>query len=434
MTTIPATDERAARAGMSRTLTLLFAVAGGAAVGNLYWAQPLLADIARSLHVSAGAAGLLVTLTQIGYAVGIFLIVPLGDTLNRRRLIPMVMVASAVALLASALAPSYAVLLVTLAAVGVTAVTGQLLVPLASDLACEEERGRVVGLIASGILIGILASRTISGLVADAFGWRSIYFAAAALTFALACVLARLLPAIPARPRVAYAALLRSVFSTVRKHRPVQLTLVIGPIVFAVFMMFWTALTFLLSAPPFSYSVRDIGFVGLAELAGAIAAQRAGRIHDRGWSVPATGAALLLVLVAIVLAAVGKHSLVVLLLAIVLFDIAIQGINILNQTRIFAVDPAARSRLNTAFVVSNFIGGAIGSTLAGILWQHGGWSPVMLAAVVLILVALGVWLAGRSGLRTGTAHRNQTTPTPTADRPTVNRAPLARPYRGDACV
>lgn len=429
MTTVPATDARAARAGMSRALTLLFAIAGGAAVGNLYWAQPLLADIARSLHVSAAAAGLLVTFTQIGYAVGVFLLVPLGDTLNRRRLIPAVMVASAVALLASALAPLYAVLLVTLAAVGVTAVTGQLLVPLASDLAREEERGRVVGLIASGILIGILASRTISGLVADALGWRAIYYTAAAVTFVLGCVLARLLPVVPARPRVAYATLLRSVFSTVRVHRPVQLTLVIGPIVFAVFMMFWTALTFLLSASPFSYSVRAIGLVGLAGLAGAIAAQRAGRLHDRGWSVPATGAALLLALVALLIADAGKHSLIVLLVAIVLLDIAIQTINILNQTRIFAVDPAARSRLNTAFVVSNFIGGSIGSTLAGILWQHGGWSSVTLAAALLIVVALGVWLAGRSALQTVTRDRNQKTPRPAADRAPVNRASLAQLFR-----
>jgi len=317
---------------MSRTLTLLFAIAGGAAVGNLYWAQPLLDDIARALDVSTGAAGLLVTLTQAGYAVGVFLLVPLGDTLDRRRLIPAIMAASAVALTASALAPSFAVLLVALAAVGLTTVIGQLLTPLAGDLASDDQRGRVVGIVGSGLLIGILASRTISGLVANAFGWRAIYVAAAVVTFALACVLARALPAIPARPRLAYGSLLRSVFSTVRAHRSVQVTLALSSTVFCVFTMFWTALTFLLSAKPFSYSVQDIGLVGLAGLAGALAAQRAGRLHDRGWSAPATGAGLLLAVISLVIADAGKHSIIVFLVAVVLFDVAIQAVNILNQT------------------------------------------------------------------------------------------------------
>jgi predicted MFS family arabinose efflux permease len=386
---------RHAGSGMSRALTLLFAVAGGAAVGNLYWAQPLLSDIAHSLSVSTAAAGLLVTLTQAGYALGVLLVVPLGDMLNRRRLIPGIVAASGVALAASALAPSYGVLLVTLAAVGMTTVTGQLLAPLAGDLASDEERGRVVGIVASGILIGILASRTISGLVADAFGWRAIYGAAAVVTFALAAVLARTLPLLPPRARVPYRSLLASVFTTVRAHRTVQITIVINAIVFCVFTMFWTALTFLLSAEPYSYSVSEIGLVGLAGLAGALAAQRAGRLHDRGLSVPATGGALLLVVASLITADAGVHSIVVLLIAIVMLDIGIQAINILDQTRLFAVDPTSRSRLNTAFVVCNFIGGAIGSTLAGILWQHGQWSAVLIAAIVLIAVASLVWLTQR---------------------------------------
>jgi predicted MFS family arabinose efflux permease len=385
---------------MSQSLTLLFAVAGGVAVGNLYWAQPLLAEIGASLQVSTSAAGLLVTLTQVGYAVGVFLLVPLGDTVDRRRLVPAIMTASAVALAASAVAPSFAVLLVALAAVGFTTVIGQMLTPLAGDLASDEQRGRVVGIVASGLLIGILSSRTISGIVADAFGWRAIYWAAAALTLLLAAVLAMALPLIPPRPRVAYGTLLRSVFSTVRTHRSVQVTLVISSTVFCVFTMFWTALTFLLGGAPFSYSARGIGLVGLVGLAGAIAAQRAGRLHDRGWSVPATGAGLVLAVVSLLIAMAAQHSIVVLLVAVLLLDIAIQGVNILNQTRLFAVDPMARSRLNTAFVATNFIGGAIGSTLAGVLWQHGEWTAVTVAGVALITAALVVWLTQRPALAT----------------------------------
>jgi predicted MFS family arabinose efflux permease len=392
---------RTAAAGMSRGLTLLFAVAAGVAVGNLYWAQPLLEYIARSLGVSTGTAGLLVTVTQVGYAIGILLVVPLGDTVDRRRLIPAIMGCSVLALAASALAPNFAVLLLTLAAVGMTTVTGQLLIPLAGDLAQDEQRGHVVGTIASGLLTGILVSRIVSGLLADAFGWRAIYAVAAAVTTVLAILLARSLPAVAPRAKVPYGVLLRSVFAAVRQHRSVRVTMVIGALGFCVFTMFWTGLTFLLSAPPYSYSTSRIGLVGLVGLAGALGARRAGRLHDRGWSVPATGAGLALALASLLLAALGSGSILLVLVAVLLLDVAIQGVNVLNQTRLFAIDPAARSRLNTAFVTGNFIGGAIGSSMAGVLWHLHGWLGVSLGAATLSACALLVWFFQRKrGLAT----------------------------------
>src|SRR3954449_9408602 len=201
---------------MTRGLTILFAVAGGAAVGNLYWAQPLLDVIARDLHASPAAAGWLVTATQIGYAAGILLIVPLGDILDRHRLIPMMMLASAVALLVCAVAPSFPVLLLALAAVGVTAVSGQILTPLAGDLADDENRGRVVGTVVSGILIGILLSRTISGLVAGVAGWRVIYVLAALSPIVFAALLHRAIPPLAPKTRMPYAALIGSVGAMLR--------------------------------------------------------------------------------------------------------------------------------------------------------------------------------------------------------------------------
>lgn len=384
-----------ARAGMTPARTLLFAVAGGAAVGNLYWAQPLLDDIASSLGTSAAVAGLLVTLTQVGYALGILLVVPLGDVLDRRRLIPGVLVASAVALLFAAVAPSFAVLLVALALVGLTTVAGQLLIPLAGDLADPSSRGRVVGTIASGVLTGILVSRTVSGLVADAFGWRAIYVVAAVAALLFAVLLRRAIPELDRRDRVRYPTLIASVFRAVAAHRAVRVTLVISSAMFAVFTMFWTALTFLLSAEPFGYSTSAIGLVGLAGLAGAVAAQRVGRLHDRGVSVPVTGAAIAVVLVSLVVAGVGARSIVVVLVAVVLLDVGVQATNVLNQTRLFAIDPAARSRLNTAFVTANFIGGAIGSALASVLWNAGGWTAVTVGGAVLVGFALTVWAVHR---------------------------------------
>jgi predicted MFS family arabinose efflux permease len=384
--------------GMTRLLTLLFAVAGGVAVGNLYWVQPLLVEVAAAMHISAAAAGYLMTATQVGYAVGVLLLIPLGDTLDRKRLVPAVMGLSALALLWAAIAPTFGALLASLAAVGVTTVSGQILVPYAGDLARDEERGRVIGSIASGVLIGILLSRTISGFVAAAFGWRAIYFGAAAVTVILAGVLAVKLPTDRAKNRIGYAALLTSVAGAVRQHRAAKVTLLIGACAFSVFTMFWTAVTFLLSGAPFNYSVAQIGLVGLVGLAGALAARRAGRIHDRGLSVPASGAFLGLTLLSIGISVAGGHTILLLLSAVLLIDIAIQAVNVLNQTRLFSIDPASRSRLNTAFVFCNFVGGAVGSGLAGLLWQAGAWPLVMSGAAVITLIALTAWFFGRATL------------------------------------
>jgi predicted MFS family arabinose efflux permease len=382
---------------MTRGLTLLFAVAAGAAVGNLYWAQPLLDLIARDLHASPAAAGWLVTATQLGYAAGILLIVPLGDILDRHRLIPATMLAAAVALGVCAVAPSFAVLLPALSAVGITTVSGQILTPLAGDLADDENRGRVVGTVVSGILIGILLSRTISGVVAGAAGWRAIYAVAAVTAVAFAVLLHRAVPPLAPKTRMPYPALLASVGRVVSGERTVRWTLVLAATGFAMFTMFWTALTFLLSGPPFRYPVSVIGLFGLAGLAGAVAAQRTGLLHDRGWSLPASGAALSLVLASFVLAAFAARSVVLVLVVVVLLDVALQAFGILNQLRVFAVSHEARSRLNTAYVTCNFLGGAIGSAAAAVLWGAGGWTAVATAGTALSLFALGVWVVGRRG-------------------------------------
>lgn len=333
---------------MTPARTLLFAIAGGAAVGNLYWAQPLLEFIATDLDTAPATAGWLITVTQIGYALGILLIVPLGDLLNRRRLVPGMMVAAAGALILCAVAPTMGVLIAASGLLGVTTVGGQLLTPLAGDLADDSNRGHVVGTVVSGILTGILVSRTISGFVADGAGWRAIYLLAAVVDVAIAVLMWRVIPKLPPKTRVGYGSLIASVGTVVARERTVRWTLVLSGMAFGLFTMFWTALTFLLSAPPYEYPVSVIGLFGLVGLAGAVAAQRAGRLHDRGFALPATGIGWALVVAAFALALVGGLSVVWLIVAILVVDIAIQGINILNQTRLFDVDPAARSRLNTA--------------------------------------------------------------------------------------
>jgi predicted MFS family arabinose efflux permease len=380
---------------MSRVLTLLFAVAGGAAVANLYWAQPLLGFIGRDLAASSTTAGWLVTATQIGYAAGVLLVVPLGDVLDRRRLVPMMMLCAAAALVACALAPSIGVLLVAITLLGLTTVSGQILTPLAGDLAGDAERGRVVGTVVSGLLVGILTSRTISGLIADAVGWRAVYLVAAGAALVLAVLLRRAIPPLAPKAHLPYPRLILSVGEVIRQERTVRWTLVLGATAFAVFTLFWTALTFLLSGPPFSYPVSVIGLFGLAGLAGAIAAQRVGHLHDRGWSLPATGWGWAGVVVSFMVAALGGHSVVLVLVAIVLLDVTVQGVNILNQTRLLAVSPQARSRLNTAFVTCNFIGGAAGSSAASLLWSAGGWTAICITGLGLSCFAFTVWAFAR---------------------------------------
>ena len=386
------TARTARPARMTRPLMWLFAIAAGAAVGNLYYAQPLLSVIARSLHVPQATAGLLVTATQLGYAAGIFFIVPLGDIRDRRRLVPVMATLSGTALAACALAPDFVVLMIAMAAVGVTTVTGQVLTAFAGDLSDDASRGRVVGIVVSGLLTGILLARILAGLIAGAAGWRTVFGVAAVLMAVLAALLRRALPSAPAKASESYGSLLRSVFTLVRRQRVLQIMMVYGVISFATFTLFWTALTFLLSGAPYHYPASVIGLFAVAGLVGALAAQGAGRLHDRGWSNPAIGLSWLLATAAWAVSALGGRSLLWLLIAIVVFDIAIQSQRILNQARIFAISAEARSRINTAYVTGSFIGGAAGSIAAAILWSAGGWNAVVIAGVCLSLAAASLWL------------------------------------------
>jgi len=376
---------------MTRTLTLLFAVAGGAAVGNLYYVQPLLAVIATSLHVSSATAGLLVTATQVGYAAGIVLIVPLGDVRNRRRLIPLMMGASALALALCAAAPTFAVLAVAMVLVGVTTVSGQILTPFAGDLTDDSDRGRVLGIVVSGLLTGILGARIIGGLIAGAAGWRTVFAIAAGLMVVLAALLWRLAPTLPPKTTAGYGSLLRSVATLVRHEARLRILMAFGMISMATFTLFWTALTFLLSDQHYRYSPTVIGLFGLAGLVGTLAAQGAGRLHDKGWSNAATGVSWAVTVLAWLFSELGRVSLGWLLAGVVVLDVGSQAQRILNQTRAFALSDQARSRVNTAYVAGNFVGAALGSLAASLLWSTGGWTAVSITGGALSLLALLLW-------------------------------------------
>jgi predicted MFS family arabinose efflux permease len=280
--------------GVSRRLVLLLAVACGTTVANLYYAQPLLNTLAHAFSVSQGTAGLLITISQIGYVLGLALLVPSGDLQERRGLITVALVITAAGLVAMALSPGYAVFAGALALVGFAATAAQVIVPMSASLAAESERGRAVGTVMSGLLIGILLARTFSGLLAAALGWRGVFWVAAGIMVALALTLRARLPRVPATTDMRYRGVLRSVLSLIAAEPVLRLRMALGFLAFGCFSTLWTSLSFLLSAAPFDYGNAVIGLFGLAGIAGAAAATGAGRLADRGRGRQATWATAIL--------------------------------------------------------------------------------------------------------------------------------------------
>ena len=383
---------------MTKFLAILFAICSGLAIGNLYWAQPLLVQIMDGFGLPAANGGLLVTATQIGYAMGILFILPLGDFVRRKRMIALVMVLSVLALASCAISPSFIILSLSLFSMGIVTISGQIILPLAGDLSREDERGHIVGIVSSGITTGILFSRFASGIIAGFWGWRSVYVIAAALNLVMVLVMIYVLPEIPAKNKFkSYGKLLASVFTTFKNHSSLPNILLHSGLIFGlIFNIFWTSLTFLLSAEPFNYNTFQIGLVSLAGLAAAVFGVGIGKLQDKGLSIPALGAFIVVCLVSMVCGFAFSDSIVAIVIVAAVLSVAVQGVSVLTQTRLFNLSQGERSRLNTVFVVNNFIFGAVGSALASLLWSLGGWSYVMIAASAVSVAALIVWLFSRS--------------------------------------
>jgi predicted MFS family arabinose efflux permease len=375
------------------------AVACGSAVANLYYAQPLLRTIAGAFHISDGTAGLLVTVAQIFYALGLVLLVPLGDLVDRRRLITRLLAVCTLGLVLVAAAPSFGLLACAMAVVATTSVVVQILVPFASVLAAPEERGQVVGVVMSGLLTGILLARTVSGLLAGAAGWRAMFVVAAGLMALLAAVLWRVLPPVAAPASGGYGRLLASVGRLVRDEPLLRRRMVYGTCGFAGFTLVWTTIAFLLSDAPFGLGETTIGLFGLAGLAGALGAQGLGRLADAGRGRPATGLVMLAVLASWGVLALSSSSVVGILLGLALLDFGVQGQNVLSQHAIYGLGAENASRVTTAYVTSNFLGGALGSAAGSIAWSAAGWGAVCGVGAGIAGVALAFWLTERRPAR-----------------------------------
>jgi predicted MFS family arabinose efflux permease len=397
------------KSAMTPSLVALFAVACGISAANLYYAQPLLPQISRDLHVGSGSSALVITAAQIGYGVGLALIVPLGDIIVRRRLVPGILVVAAAALFAASAAPDITVLIIAVTIAGLCSVAAQILVPFAASLATDQERGRVVGTVMSGLLLGILLARTFSGLIAQAAGWRTVYVVAGGVVLVLSGLLHRRLPGEERRQSMVYSELLGSVIHLMRTEPLLRLRSAIGGLAFATFNVIWTSLAFLLVAAPYHYGQAVIGLFGLLGAAGALAASFSGRLADRGHERWVTGGSLAITVGAIALLAVGAHQLWALIAGIVIGDLGIQAVHIQNQQLIFGIEPSARSRLNTGYMVTYFIGGAIGSATTGLVYAADGWSGVIVLGACYSGAALVLWLVSEV-VRRRSGRAGRTTP------------------------
>ncbi|EPR0412546.1 MFS transporter [Enterobacter asburiae] len=380
--------------GLSPALILLMSVATGLAVASNYYAQPLLDTIARAFNLSASSAGFIVTAAQLGYAAGLLFLVPLGDMFERRMLIVSMTLLAAGGMLITASSQSLTMMIVGTALTGLFSVVAQILVPLAATLASPEKRGKVVGTIMSGLLLGILLARTVAGLLASLGGWRTVYWVASVLMVVMTLALWRGLPKVKQENHLNYPQLLASVFSLFTQDKLLRTRALLGCFTFANFSILWTSMAFLLAAPPFNYSEGVIGLFGLAGAAGALGARPAGGLADKGKSHLTTSAGLVLLLLSWAAIWYGHISVLALIVGILVLDLTVQGVHITNQTVIYRVKPEARNRLTAGYMTSYFIGGAAGSLISASAWQHAGWSGVCAIGAIVATLNLLVWWRG----------------------------------------
>ena len=375
------------------------AVSCGLVVANIYYNQPLLAAIGRTFRLSDSSASLVATATQVGYTLGMLFVVPLGDMLERKRLILIMLLGAAGCMALAAVAPSFALLTAASVLIGILSAVPQLLVPMAAHLAPEASRGRVVGHVMSGLLVGILLSRTVSGYVGLHLGWRAMFEIGAGLMVLLVALLAWKLPTDRPHFTGTYASLMKSLLTLTREQAPLRRAALVGASLFAAFSVFWTTLAFFLEGAPYHYGSDVAGFFGLIGAFGALAAPLAGRTADTKGPSYTIVLGIVLALVAYAVLGFGGQYVAGLVLGVILLDVGVQATHISNQSLIFSLVPEARSRLNTVYMTAYFIGGSVGSLAGGLAWAHGGWPGVCLVGGAFVAVSLGVSRlpAGRTG-------------------------------------
>ncbi|MDN7718078.1 MFS transporter [Burkholderia gladioli] len=377
----------AAHRHYSRGLLLLLATIAGVSVANIYYNQPLLGALRLSFPDGAAWIGVVPTATQLGYAAGMLLLAPLGDRFDRRKLILLQIAGLSVALLVAAAAPALPVLAAASLAIGVLATIAQQAVPFAAEIAPPAERGAAVGTVMSGLLLGILLARTAAGFIAEYLGWRAVFCASVAALLALAVVIMLRLPRSTPTSTLRYPQLLASLWHLAVELRELRYAAATGAAMFAAFSAFWPALTLLLAGAPFHYGPQAAGLFGAVGAAGALAAPYAGKSADKRGPHAVIALGIWLVAISFAIFAVSARSLAGLVIGVIVLDVGVQAAQISNQSRIYALKPEARSRVNTVYMVCYFIGGAIGSSAGVEAWHAGGWLAVSVVGLLFACLA-----------------------------------------------
>jgi len=381
---------------ISSGMVRLLAVSAGLIVANLYYAQTLVGPISAATGLSAEAAGLIVTLTQVGYALGLLFIVPLGDLLENRRLVFTALLATAAALVAAAFSTSAWVFLAASLGIGLGSVAAQILVPFAAHLSREETRGQAVGKVVSGLLLGIMLARPAASLIADHAGWHAVFGGAAVAILALAFVLRSKLPQRMPSHKLGYGQLIGSLWHLLATTPVLRRRAAYHAGLFGAFSLFWTVTPMMLEGPRFHLSQTGIAIFALVGMAGAVASPVAGRLADKGHTLPATAAALVLGIVgfALPLYQPGSRPLAIgiLVAASIVLDMAVAANLVLGQRAIFTLGAEVRSRLNGIYFALFFAGGALGSALGGWMFAHHGWHAALLTGMAFPAAALAVWM------------------------------------------
>ncbi|WP_202020422.1 MFS transporter [Mucilaginibacter mali] len=379
----------------------IMTITTGFVVANIYYNQPLLDDIANSYHINSAKAGQVAVFTQIGYALGLLFIVPLGDMFERKKLMLIDFIFVVTSLLIAAWAPTITILLIASLCIGISSVIPQLLVPMAAHLAQPHERGKKIGFIMSGLLVGILASRTLSGFIGEHFGWRAMFYIAAGMMLVIWLLVYLQLPRVEADYKGKYQHLMASLVKIFMDEPALRLASFRGALCFACFSAFWTTLVFLLKYQ-FNLGSDVAGGFGLLGVLGAVAAGMMGRLSDKMDSYKLSAFTIVLIIASFVLFLLSGNNLIGLGIGVILMDVGVQATHISNQAVIFALNPAARNRINTVYMVSYFIGGSTGTFLATMAWQHYQWPGVCAIGITLSSVVLIVHLLTRQKMK---AHR-----------------------------
>ncbi|MCI1479039.1 MAG: MFS transporter [Clostridium beijerinckii] len=381
-------DNTNTRPILTKLLILVMSIACGLTVANLYYIQPLLGDIAKTFHVDQLSIGFAAMLTQIGYAIGMIFILPLGDIKEKRNLIVIMLLFSVISLMIMFFSSNIYILTISSFAVGFTSIIPQLIIPLAAQLSNPQQRGQTIGTIMSGLLIGILLSRTVSGILGSYLGWRIVYLIAAIMMFALMLILRKLIPLCNPISDIKYSELLKSMIHLIKTEPILRESSLNGALMFSAFSAFWTSLIFLLESSHYNMGAEAAGLLGLVGVSGALAAPLVGKVADKRGSRFAIGICIVVVIVSYLLFFLFGFKIWGLVLGVILLDLGVQSCNVSNQARVHSLNEETRNRLNTIYMVSFFLGGAFGSFLGSYSYSHFGWYGVCTFGIITQILAL----------------------------------------------